>query len=224
MSGNAYDYIKSLDSNQKAGMFDKIAENYYKCNFGTFNKSQMDLLMFSLFLDVLENNKERYDDYTLSKQLGIMQPNVRQLRKKRQLIYKQNDKWYETFLEYNKNVEFDKSDRIVINIRDPNVYLELEHAIEEIGGYVEIQLNPKLLKIPPGYYIELLIRIHQLENGCDEKAIKSLKSDFIKKLNKRYLEDEKLTGEFTDKTFLTKLKAQGLGIGLDILKDISYSP
>lgn len=213
-------FVKSLPKEEKAKLFDCIVDEYYNVNFGHFSKSQIDLLMFSIYLDKLIDTGQNFDDYTISKQLGILQSTVRQLKKKKQLIYPRNYKWYESFLEYSKNAVFDNSGRIVISIPDPNVYLELQHAIEELGGYVEIQLNSKLLKIPPGYYIELLLRINQLDNECDEKEALKLKANFIKKLNKRYLEDEKLEGEFTDKTFLTKLKEQGLEIGLDILKDM----
>lgn len=212
--------IKSLPAEEKAKMFDQIADKYYNVNFGCFSKSQIDLLMFSFYIEKLIDAGRNFDDYTISKQLGVVQSTVRQLKKKKQLIYPRNYKWYEVFLEYSKNAVFDGSGRIVINIPDPNVYLELQHAIEDLGGYVEIQLNSKLLKIPPGYYIELLLRIYQLDGTFDVKEAKKLKADFIKELNRRYLEKEKLDSEFTDKTFLTKLKENGFEIGLDILKDM----
>ena len=213
-------FMKSLPSEKKAQLFDRIAEEYYNINFGTFGKSQMDLLMFSIYLDELIEAGECFDDYTLSKRLGVVQTTVRQLKKKKQLIYPRDYKWYEAFLKYSENAVFDGAGRIVISIPDPNVYLELQHAIEEIGGYVEVQLNSKLLKIPPGYFIELLLKIYQTDSGCDVKASKKIKRDFIKKLNERYLKDEALNCEFTDKTFLTKLKENGLNIALDILGGI----
>lgn len=130
---------------EKAKKFDEIALNYYNVNFGNFSKSQIDLLMFSIYLDKLIETNQNFDDYSLSKQLGIVQSSIRQLKKKKQLIYPRDYKWYEAFLEYCQNAQFDKSDRIVINIPDPNVYIELQNAIEEIGGYVEVQLNSILL-------------------------------------------------------------------------------
>ena len=213
-------FMKSLSTKDKAQLFDKIAENYYNANFGYFSKSQIDLLMFSIYLDKLIDAKQNFDDYTISKQLGVVQSTVRQLKKKKQLIYPRKYNWYDAFLEYSEHAVFDGTDRIIINIPDPNVHLELQHAIEEMGGFVEVQLNSKLLKIPPGYYIELLLKIYQLDSRSDEKTAKKFKEEFIKELNKRYLEASKLNEEFTDKTFLTKLKEQGLKIGLDILSDI----
>jgi len=208
--------MKSLSAQEKAKLFDKIAENYYNVNFGSFNKSQIDLLMFSIYLDKLIESGQSFDDYEMSKQLGITQATVRQLKVKKQLIYPREYKWYDSFIEYSKNAVFDNADRIVISIPDPNVYLELQQAIEALGGFVEVQLNSKLLKIPPGYFIELLLHICKLEKNLDEKEIKVLKKSFIKNLNENFKEESKLVEKFTEKSFLTKLKKDGLKIVLDM--------
>ena len=193
--------MKSLSAQEKAKLFDVIAENYYNVNFGSFSKSQMDLLMFSIYLDRLIESGRPFDDYSISKQLGVTQATVRQLKIKKQLIYPREYKWYEAFIEYSKNAVFDNNDRIVISIPDPNVYLELQQAIEEMGGFVEVQLNSKLLKIPPGYFIELLLHIYQLEKNLDEKETKKLKKEFLKNLN----ENSQKGTEFNEESFLTNL-------------------
>lgn len=217
---SGFQFMKSLSKAKKAELFDQIAENYYDANFGTFSKSQMDLLMFSQYLDALIDAERKFDDYTVSKQLGIVQSSVRQLKKKKQLIYPKDYKWYKAFLEYSQNATFDNFGRIVISIPDPNVYIELQQAIEELGGYVEVQLNSKLLKIPPGYYIKLLLKIYELDSGENEKEIEKFKKEFIRRLNKKYREAEKLAEDLTEKSIGTKLKTAGLEIGIDILKDM----
>lgn len=211
--------MKSLSAQEKAKLFDKIAENYYNVNFGSFNKSQIDLLMFSIYLDKLIESGQSFDDYEMSKQLGITQATVRQLKVKKQLIYPREYKWYDAFIEYSKNAVFDNSDRIVISIPDPNVYLELQQAIEEMGGFVEVQLNSKLLKIPPGYFIELLLHIYQLEENFGEREIKKIKRDFIKNLNERSQKESELNEKFTEKSFLTKLKKGGFSLGLKAIEE-----
>lgn len=210
--------MKSLSAQEKAKLFDKIAENYYNVNFGSFNKSQIDLLMFSIYLDKLIESGQNFDDYEMSKQLGITQATVRQLKIKKQLIYPREYKWYDSFIEYSKNVVFDNSDRIVISIPDPNVYLELQQEIEKLGGFVEVQLNSKLLKIPPGYFIELLLHIYQLEKNLNKKEMETLKKDFIKNLNERSQKDSELNEKFTEKSFLTKLKRGGISLGLEAIE------
>ena len=213
-------FVRSLSAKEKAEMFDQIAKEYYDGNFGNFSKSQIDLLMFSLYLDKLLDAEQNFEDYTVSKQLGILETSVRQLKKKKQLVYPRDYKWYEAFLRYSEHAVVDQAGRIVISIPDPNVYLELSHAIEEIGGYVEVQLNAKLLKIPPGYYMELLLRIYQQEQALDPAQAQKMRDAFIKKLNKQYLGEDALEQTLTQKTLLTQLKEGGLEIALDVLKSM----
>ena len=69
---------------------------------------------------------------------------------------------------------------MVVNIPDPNVYIELQHYIEGKGGYVDSQLNPKLLKVPVGIFISLMLDLSQE----DDLRIKEVRQDFEKKLIK----------------------------------------
>ena len=48
---NALTFMQSLPVKEKADLFDKIAEMYYDSNFGQSSKSQIELLMFSVYLD-----------------------------------------------------------------------------------------------------------------------------------------------------------------------------
>lgn len=43
------------DPNDKAEAFDKLAEMYYYSNFGTASKTEIDTLMFSLYLEQILN-------------------------------------------------------------------------------------------------------------------------------------------------------------------------
>ena len=85
-------YNSLFDSQKKkADAFDKVAMNYYMGNFGSMQKSDVDVLMFSLLLDEIlkssESDINTYSDYTLAKQLGITQSRVSNLKQKKQLQY-----------------------------------------------------------------------------------------------------------------------------------------
>ena len=72
---------------EKAKAFDKIAEAYYNRNFGSISKSDFDVLMFSIYIERLleqnESDMESYSDYELSKQLGITQSKIKNLKVKK---------------------------------------------------------------------------------------------------------------------------------------------
>ncbi|MBQ4630954.1 MAG: hypothetical protein IJB70_08235 [Clostridia bacterium] len=211
--------MKKLSIQEKAELFDIISEKFYNSNFGSSSKSQIDLMMFSLYLDKLIEKGEEYDDYTISKQLGILQSNVRMLKKKKQLIYPREYKWYDAFWEYNKSAFLDSTGKIVINIPDPNVHMELEHTIEQFGGYIDTQLNPKLLKIEPCHYINLIIKIYEYENKYDRKVSEKFEEQFINALNKKFNKNNDIESKITKKNFTKQIKEQGVQSVLSVLYD-----
>ena len=75
------------DDLSKARAFDMLAEKYYYSNFGTASKSDIDVLMFSLYIEqILDKGQDdfsAYSDYTLSKQLGITQAKICNLKVKK---------------------------------------------------------------------------------------------------------------------------------------------
>ena len=143
----------------KAEAFDKIAEKYYECNFGSVSKSDLDILMFSIYIEQIlkrsEDDISTYSDYTLAKQLGITQSKVSNLKVKKQLKYPYEPfEWKKSFARVCKNARLE-SDKIKINLRDKNLYYELKNQIEEWGSYIEGSLTPNLLIITPEEFFEL---------------------------------------------------------------------
>lgn len=173
-------------------MFDEITEHYYKHNFGSFSKSDIDLLMFKFFLEKeIENNingdnlldYNSVSDYEISKKLGITQQRVRTLKIKKQLIYPTKYNWQKSLSALLKNARFDKeSQKVVLSIPDPNLLIEIQNYVEKHGGYIATQFNRKLLQIRIEYFIELAVLVNENEYTTKE-TIKLLKKH-IKDSNK----------------------------------------
>lgn len=167
---------------EKAKAFDKIAEAYYNRNFGSISKSDFDVLMFSIYIERLleqnESDMESYSDYELSKQLGITQSKIKNLKVKKQLLYPYNKfDWQESFGRVCKNATYEQG-KIHININDPNLFIELKHFVESRNGRVDIQLNANSFVISVDMFIELLVFIGKEE---DKKIIlKSIKETYQK--------------------------------------------
>ncbi len=172
---------------EKASLFDEIANHYYYKNFGQMSKSDMDLLMFHFYIDKMiaslktENGSVDYakcSDYKISKELGITQQRVRNLKVKNQLVYPIEFDWKAALARLIENARYDKrTGKVVLNIPDPNLYIEIQNFIEEQGAHVEKQLNSKLLQLRAEYFIDLLV---SLEPEKTRKAIvKYLKKQFI---------------------------------------------
>lgn len=170
------------DPNDKAEAFDKLAEMYYYSNFGTASKTEIDTLMFSLYLEQILNISQgdfsAYSDYTLSKQLGITQSKVSNLKVKKELIYPyKNFNWKETLLAISKNVIIEDH-RIKLYIPDRNVYLEIKNAVESNGGFIDVTLTGNLLVLRTAYFLDLLVAI------SENKDKKSIKKDLVAILKK----------------------------------------
>ena len=177
-----YEQLFPTDS-EKAMAFDKIAKQFYYGNFGTMQKSDIETLLFSLYLDrILEQSQDdmqTYSDYTLSKYLGITQNKVESLKVKKELKYPypQFD-WKKSFERISKNAQYENG-KIKIHIPDKNLYLEIKNAVESVGGYVDVQLNSKLLQMSPSYFINLVLKI--ADESEKEALQKTIKDEIRKK-------------------------------------------
>lgn len=183
------EYIQ-FSEEEKVKFFDEIASHFYKANFGQMSKADIELMMFRFYIEkvisVYQNEDGTIDyrkcsDYKISRELGITQQRVRNLKVKKELVYPTQYDWKASLALLTKNARYDRiSKKIVLNIPDPNLFIEIQNFIEEQGAYVEKQLNNKILQIRVEYYIELII---SLEQGESYKAI-------IKRLKEQCEDDD----------------------------------
>ena len=145
------------NSGDKAGAFDKIAEMFYDKNFSSATKTEIELLMFSIYMDATiesckkGNNTIDYNecsDYEMGKELGIPQEKVRTLKVKKQARYPIEFDWRESLKSIQDDIRYDRTkEKIIIPTRDPNLYNEIRNFIEDHGGYIEVQRSGNLIQI-----------------------------------------------------------------------------
>ncbi|SCW43553.1 hypothetical protein SAMN02910456_01115 [Ruminococcaceae bacterium YRB3002] len=198
----------------KIKAFDAIAEKFYDCNFGTCSKSEMDILMFSLYIDQIlkadNTNFNAYSDYTLSKQLGITQAQVSSLKVKKELKYPYKDfDWKKSFAMIMNNAWYEDNS-IKLHIPDKNLYIEIKNAIEEKGGYVDVQLNRNLLKVPISCFLDLMIDI---EAPSDRDRI-------VEQIREKLRENKKLDDKINRKDFRDIFEESGPELVADIFESI----
>lgn len=191
------DFKKLFNTDKKkADAFDRIAEKYYFNNFGTFSKSEIDLLMFDIYLEQsIINNKlntnlvdyNAVSNYKMARNLGITPQRIRNLKVKKQYVYPVKFDWKESLaniLNDDKNIHIVDNKTIKINIPDPNLFLAIQEEIEAEGGYLDIQLNSRLLSVPIDNFmiiVKLISREDEYDKIC-EKVIEKYNS--INKENK----------------------------------------
>lgn len=184
----------------KAMAFDKVAEKFYFINFGSSSKSDIDVLMFSIYLEQIlgktEYDLDSYSDYTLSKLLGITQNKVSNLKVKKELLYPYQDfSWKDSFGRILRNYRYENG-KIKIYIPDKNLYYEIKNVIESNGGFVDVQLNSTLLQINPEYFVDLVVAV------IGDKEKNEIKNELKLRIKQLQIADL----EFNKKTFGESLK------------------
>lgn len=162
----------------KIRVFDKLANEYFERNFGSLSKSDLETLLFSEYIEYLIDKRKDFDDYTLSKQLGVTQTRIRSLKERKELKYPidpdgNGEYWKKSFVKSIDNAKYDdEKKRIIIPIQDINVLIEIRHQIENLGWYDEYQLNKKLLTINMNCFVDLCNSLSQ-NNELFTKEVKS---------------------------------------------------
>ena len=124
---DAYKHLFPTES-EKAVAFDKIAELFYNCNFGSTTKADIETLMFSIYIEsILDKegpaNFNAYSDYTLSKALCITQSKVSNLKVRKELSYPYKDfKWQDSFVSLSEKATFEDG-KVKLYIPDKNYFL-----------------------------------------------------------------------------------------------------
>lgn len=181
------------DKEEKSKAFDVVAEMFYDKNFSSATKSEIELLMFSIYMDATIKKCKRADgtidynicsDYEMGKELGIPQEKVRALKLKKQARYPVEFDWQQSLLSIKDNVRYDSLKRkIIIPIRDPNLYNEIRNYIENNGGYIEVQRSGNVIQIRPEHYFMLMYA------NADTEGQKKYRKAIVKALNSHNTEN-----------------------------------
>ena len=139
-------------------------------------------------------NYTAISDYKIAKRLGITESRVRSFKVKYHLKYGEDFEWKRAFAKLIANARYEKeTHKIIVNIPDPNLYIEIQNYFEENGAYVEKQLNSKILQIRVEYFIALVVSDEPEDNR--KKVIKTLKEQFKTANKSEDLFDERNIGK-----------------------------
>lgn len=162
-------------------------------------KTDFETFLFSEYIEHLIKNKLPFDDYTLSKELGITQSRIRALKERKESKYPyEHFTWQTAFAELVINAKVDLNDHYVkMIIQDVNVMNEVRNFIEVNGWYNECSLNKKLLRIPLDCFVEIC---------CKNEEFNEVFSDNTKKLIKKISKAE----DSSVQSFLKDFSKDGL--------------
>ena len=146
--------------------------------FGSFNKSDYEVLMFTIYLDSLTSSAR---DFEISRDLGITEQKVRSLRVKSQLMYPREINWVEQMKQALEDGTYSDG-MITITLEDPSVRNRIRYEVESKSGTVNLSLNSKQLVLPVESFFILA--------ACAEKDPDKV----LQSLNKKFAENEEIKG------------------------------
>ena len=187
---------------EKTAAFDLIAKRYFDRNFGTMSKTDFETLLFHIYMEHLLRNNEAFDDYTVSKALGITQSKVRSLKMRKELQYPNFSAtgWKEQVLVALEGAKYDEpTKQVQMFISENTVLVELRHFLESNGGFDTYTLNPKLFSCRVDHLVMLFDKL------SDNRA--ELSDEQKKKL-------EQLEAKGTDKSAIEKICSGAYADGL----------
>ena len=158
----------------KAAAFDRIAELFYDRNFSSTSKSEIELLMFSFYMEAIIKANQRENgvidyvkcsDYEIAKQLGITQDRVRTLKLKKQARYPVAFDWQKSLESIKDGIRLDTATRrIMIPVTDPNLNAEIRNYISSHGGFVDFESGKDFIRIRIEYFLMLMYETLHVED------------------------------------------------------------
>lgn len=114
------------DEGKAANAFYDLCNMFFDKNYGLATKSEIELFLFHHFIESHRQENKHISDQCLSKQLGSTQQRVRNLRIKENLQFPLEININTEFEKLIKKASYDKStEKITMDIEDPNLYIEL---------------------------------------------------------------------------------------------------
>lgn len=213
--------MENFSDNEKIKLFDEIAKQYYNRNFGTMMKADIDVMIFSAYMNHKIANKLPYDDYTLSKELGLTESKVRSLKERKHLKYPDEDyNWKKDFVALIPTAKYNKNKELVqMCIEDVNLMKEVRHYFIEKHYFDEHQLNSKLLQCNIDFFVDICTKLDSEEVTLSEANKKHLK-ELSRQENKDTI-DKIISGDIKGGIVDLLKSAPGFLLG-EILKSIPF--
>jgi len=178
---------------EKTEAFDLIAKRYFDRNFGTMSKTDFETLLFHIYMEHLLRHNEKFDDYTVSKALGISQSKVRNLKMRKELQYphqySDGKDWKTELVKALDTAVYDGETHLVsMLISEPVVMVELRYFLESNGGFDVRTLNSKQFACRVDHLVMLFEKLSEESVELSDEQEKKLKQLEAKSTDKSAIE------------------------------------
>lgn len=167
---------------EKLAFADDILPLFLNKNFGTVQKTEIELVVFHHYLNHCKSLNKSVSDLTMGKQLGITPARVRNMKLKDYLHQDDDLNWKKELLKQMNETSFEiKGKEILFVIRDVILMTELRNFLEENGFVNEYSLNPNLFSCS----VDVMLKIWAILSGEEPNIVSKALIDFVNEHNEQ---------------------------------------
>lgn len=155
--------LTELSPDEKIHFSEEFLSRFLSPGFGTMPKREIEILIFHLLLHKTNVFKGK-SNYEISNELKISESKVKSYKIEASLKYQQmvhQDALVEIaglFFEYNKSKPSLEGDTIVFALEDPVLKREFEHAVKELGYFVDYSFHREIIKVKAPIFLEIFVQ------------------------------------------------------------------
>ena len=166
---------------EKLALADDILPLFLNKNFGTVQKTEVELMVFHHYLKHCESLNKSVSDLSIGKQLGITPARVRNMKLKDYLHQDDDSSWKQKLLNQMNETSFEiKGKDILFVVCDVTLMTELRSFLEENGFVNEYSLNPNLFSCS----VDVMLKIWAILSGKEADIVSKSLMDFLEEKDK----------------------------------------
>lgn len=166
---------------EKLAFADDILPLFLNKNFGTVQKTEVELMVFHHYLKHCESLNKSVSDLSIGKQLGITPARVRNMKLKDYLHQDDDSSWKQKLLNQMNETSFEiKGKDILFVVCDVTLMTELRSFLEENGFVNEYSLNPNLFSCS----VDVMLKIWAILSGKEADIVSKSLMDFLEEKDK----------------------------------------
>jgi len=171
--------IKQLTEDEKIAFAEGFLNRFLAYGFGTLPKREIEILIFHLLYHRSHLFKD-LSNYDIANQLKISERRVKSFKAEASLKYQQVEHLAalkdiaRLFFEYHKAHPVMEGDMIQFVLEDPVLKREFEHAVKNLGYFVDYSFNKEIVKVKTEVFLEIFVTNF---DSIEEKFIDTIKEN-----------------------------------------------
>lgn len=179
--GNSFGFTEK----EKLALADDILPLFLNKNFGTVQKTEIELVVFHHYLKHCKSLNMSVSDLNVGKQLGITPARVRNMKLKDYLHQDDDSTWKQELLKQMNETSFEiRGKDILFVIRDVTLMTEIRNFLEENGFVNEYSLNPNLFSCS----VDVMLKMWAILSGEDPNIVSKTLVDFVNEHNEHQVD------------------------------------